>query len=149
MDGSWRCSRHDSLEGDPGEDPGQAGLTVTWQVWQHLGILQLLLMLPLRHDLGLRNAGLTFHFYEMASSVFSLSFCASVGLTLHCLKGIILSEFNYLYLSRYCRVVFGFNLNDALFGLTQLLLLLQRLIWERPQMSQVGQDLLWSWWWWW
>lgn len=104
MDGSWRCSRHDPPGGDPGEDPEQAGLAVTWQAWEHLGILQLLLMLPLRHYLGLRNAGLTFHFYEMA--VFSFSFCASVGLTLHCLNGIILSEFNYLYLSRYWRVVF-------------------------------------------
>lgn len=104
MDGSWRCSRHDPPGGDPGEDPGQAGLTVTWQAWEDLGILQLLLMLPLRHYLGLRNARLTFHFYEMASSVFSFSFCASVGLAL-----LLLSEFNHLYLSRCCRVVFGFN----------------------------------------
>lgn len=81
------------------ETLGKAQDRLTWQAWEHLGILQLLLLLPLRHYL--RNAGLTFHFYELASSVFSFCFCASVGLTL-----LLLSEFNCLYLSRCCRVVF-------------------------------------------
>jgi len=33
-----RCSGHVPLGGDPGEDPGHVGETMSWLVWEHLGV---------------------------------------------------------------------------------------------------------------